>query len=187
MPIPASAKPFITEKEKDSGRMRSAFRHRRRPSGAAARARQGSRLRQARGPGRAISTGGARRPLRTLAVSGGQRRPEPRSFPAPCPALRAAGPVARRALRRASHSWPSASVPPEPSGRRGPWSVPAARRAGSGCPGAGAVAGPGSRHRAVRSGRAEAARSGTGLPAAGPRGAILVRPVSARRSAAARS
>jgi hypothetical protein len=91
--------------------MRSAFRRRRRPSGAAARARQGSRLRQARGPGRAIPTGGARRPLRALAVSGGQRRAEPRSFPAQCPALRAAGPFARRALRRASRSWPSAPVP----------------------------------------------------------------------------
>jgi hypothetical protein len=81
-------------------------------SGAAARAHQGSRLRQATGTGQSHPPSGARRPLRALALSGGQRRAEPRSFPAPRPALRAAGPLARRALRLAGGGQPAAPVPP---------------------------------------------------------------------------
>jgi hypothetical protein len=123
--------------------MRSAFRRRRR--GIACRGAGTSGLPTAAGPWDRQShpTGGARRPLRTLAVPGGQRCAEPRSFSAPCPALRAAGPVARRALRQAGRSWPSAPVPPEdrPVGAvRGP--SPAGHRAGPGRPGVGAGAGP---------------------------------------------
>jgi hypothetical protein len=135
-------------------------------SGAAARAHQGSRLRQATGTGQSHPPSGARRPLRALALSGGQRRAEPRSFPAPRPALRAAGPLARRALRLAGGGQPAAPVPPgtvqsASSVVRGPFP----RCVGRGpAIGAGPAAGP------VR-----AAQSGTGLPAAGPRGAARAR------------
>jgi hypothetical protein len=112
-PIPVSAKPFITKEEnKSAGECVQRSGAVAGASGAAARAHQGSRLRQATGTGQSHPTRGARRPLHALAVSGGQRRAEPRSFPAPRPALRAAGPLARRALRRAGGGRPAAPVPP---------------------------------------------------------------------------
>jgi hypothetical protein len=160
--------------------MRSAFRCRRRASGAGARAReagQASRRRQAAETGQSHPMGGARRPLRALAVSGGQRRAVPRSFSVPCPAPSgqpsqfADGRCAGRAVAGRPLRCRRGTVRPA-------WSVVrplAARRAGSGRLPAGAVAGPGSRRRAGQSGRAVAARSGTGLPADGPRGTVRAR------------
>jgi hypothetical protein len=162
-PIPVSAKPFITKEEnKSAGECVQRSGAVAGASGAAARAHQGSRLRQATGTGQSHPTRGARRPLHALAVSGGQRRAEPRSFPAPRPALRAAGPLARRALRRAGGGRPAAPVPPGTV--QSASSVVRSRGASGGVRPSGRARSP------VR-----AAQSGTGFPAAGPRGAARAR------------